>query len=89
MFAEIDVGCHRCSVSLRLDGVSHASGACFVVHFVAFTWCFTCLQCMLRGVDVGCYPCSGVYMVFHMFSVHIDVCKTHAKPWVRLAFKGE
>ena len=23
-----------------------------------------------------------------MFSVHIDVCKTHAKPWVRLAFYG-
>ena len=29
-FVEIDVGCHKCSVSLRLDGVSHASGACFV-----------------------------------------------------------
>ena len=30
MFAEIDVGCQRCSVSLRLDDESHACGACFV-----------------------------------------------------------
>ena len=55
-----------------------------VLRFAAFTWCFTCFQCMLRGDDVGCSPCRisrRLHGVSHVFSAYRRVqnpCKTMA-----------
>ena len=71
MFRGVDVGCHRCSVSLRLDGVSHVCGACFVglsdvIAFRGVYIVFHMFVVHVRGVDVGCYPCS---ILLHLHSV--------------------
>ena len=87
-FAEIDIRCHRCSVSLCLDGVLYVSGACFVrlsvLCFAAFIWVFIYLWCILRGINERCSPCRisrhlhGISLIFSIYWYVQNPCKIMA-----------